>query len=542
MYLSTFSQDAVVTRNERGKISRRFYYLSMEDCFNEDLDRVEAVYSVPHDRILTADFGKAITLDLSSPEKEYAAKMFPVNAIYNNVRTLEWAMGYFDFYAKEDENKRQEARKLWDNFQREVINKISFYELPVMTLDGDTSREAVCKIFENVNTGGIVLTVFELLTASYAMQIDLLTGIGFNLRKDWERLKPEVTGTRDGDISDIFENINETTFLTTVTLYTNYLKKQNGRIKYIACKKKDVLNLDFDSYINNRDDVAHGFKLARDFLIRYIYVFKKSDLPYEGQVVPLAAICALLGESGVNRNINILTRWYWCGVLGEMYGGASETRYANDVEDIMMAIESSDVSKIRTINSAFFSATRLLELQRRTSAVYKGILALFYKNGCRDFAIDTPLDIMYYTNADLDIHHIFPKRYCESRPDIKSSWCNSIINKTPLLKQTNTKIGGKAPSRYVKDIAKDIEKEIERKKVENNVNRSNVSSSEATKRLRERIETDFINYDALINDDFATYFIDRAKSILTLIENAMGKTVTDKGAEATIQIYGQSLE
>ena len=531
MYLSTFSQDAVITKNDRGKEIKRFYYLSMEDCFDENLDRIDAVRSVPSDRILKTDFRKAVTLDLSSPEKEYKAKMFPVNIIYDAPSILKWAMGYYTFYEQEeDENKRRAARDLLDSFQREVIDKISHYELPVMTLDRDTSREAVCKIFENVNTGGIVLTVFELLTASYAMQIAPDNNRGFNLREDWERLMPEVKGTREEDRSDIFENINETTFLTTVTLYTNYRKKQTGKIKYVACKKKDVLSLDFDSYIENRNIVAHGFELARNFLMQQIYVFKKRDLPYEGQIVPLAAICALLGENGVDKNVNILTRWYWCGVLGEMYGGASETRYANDVEDIMEAVESGDISGIRTINSAFFSATRLLELQRRTSAVYKGILALFYRHGCRDFATDDPLNIMYYTNADLDIHHIFPQNYCQNRADIKIDWCNSIINKTPLLKKTNLMIGGRAPSEYVIVIREFVK------------NKKDVCESEAENKVRTIIETDFINYNAFVNDDFATYFIDRAKRILKLIEDAMGKPVTDKGEDATIQVYGQSLE
>lgn len=60
--------------------------------------------------------------------------------------------------------------------------------------------------------------------------------------------------------------------------------------------------------------------------------------------------------------------------------------------------------------------------------------------------------------------------------------------------------------------------------------------------LRERIESHKINYDALIADDFDTYFIDRAKAILDLIESAMGKRVADRGAENTIDNFGASLE
>ena len=42
--------------------------------------------------------------------------------------------------------------------RQDVLNTISGYKLPVITLDKSTPREAVCKVFENVNTGGVPLT------------------------------------------------------------------------------------------------------------------------------------------------------------------------------------------------------------------------------------------------------------------------------------------------------------------------------------------------------------------------------------------------
>jgi hypothetical protein len=34
-------------------------------------------------------------------------------------------------------------------------------------------------------------------------------------------------------------------------------------------------------------------------------------------------------------NSGKLTRWYWCGVFGELYGSASETRIALDFQQLM---------------------------------------------------------------------------------------------------------------------------------------------------------------------------------------------------------------
>jgi hypothetical protein len=30
-----------------------------------------------------------------------------------------------------------------------------------------------------------------------------------------------------------------------------------------------------------------------------------------------------------------LAHWFWCGVLGELYGGAVESRMALDIQDLM---------------------------------------------------------------------------------------------------------------------------------------------------------------------------------------------------------------
>ena len=59
--------------------------------------------------------------------------------------------------------------------------------------------------------------------------------------------------------------------------------------------------------------------------------------------------------------------------------------------------------------------------------------------------------------------------------------------------------------------------------------------------LKERIESHLVSYDALVADDFDTYFVDRAKKLLDLIENAMGKKVADRNAENTIEQFGESL-
>ena len=98
----------------------------------------------------------------------------------------------------------------------------------------------------------------------------------------------------------------------------------------VSCNRKAILDLPLHAYKKWADLVEEGFKRAAKFLtLQKVFWFK--DIPYQTQLVPLAAILVQLGdrweEDGVRRK---LAQWFWCGVFGELYGSAVETRFAKD--------------------------------------------------------------------------------------------------------------------------------------------------------------------------------------------------------------------
>jgi hypothetical protein len=512
MYRATVSKEPVETNTEKGKAIKRFYYLDINKCLDENEERLDAVMSVPEDRKIKTNFDRDILLDISERELEYRQEMFPINIIFDSNEREDWADGYKEYY-----NYDAEYMKKYKAFRKEIIDVIVSYKLPVISLDKSTPREAVCKVFENVNTGGVALTVFELVTAMFATY-------EFDLRNDWEKCRQVIWGEKEQLNTDVMYGVDETAFLTTITLYSSYCEKvQSGddSRKGVSCKKKDVLNLNFESYKKNKSIVLEGYKLARVFLFTQ-HVFRKRDLPYTTQIIPLAAICAYIGKSSFDKpkTQDILSQWFWCGIMGEMYGGANETRYANDIEDVVAAIEGRETLQ-RTVNAASFSSTRLLSLQTRNSAAYKGIMALIYKAKCQDFMNGTTMDVVKSMDGSPDIHHIFPEGYCMKMSYDKVKW-NSIINKTPILASTNRSIGGVAPSIYVGKIKKEAE------------------IDDGT--MRTRVESHLVDYDLLISDDFEEYFVNRARQLLVLIEQAMKKSISDRGSEETIKAFGCSLE
>jgi hypothetical protein len=82
------------------------------------------------------------------------------------------------------------------------------------------------------------------------------------------------------------------------------------------------------------------------------------DLPYQSQLLPLAAILADLGSKADTQDARAkLVRWWWSGVFGELYGSAIETRFARDVQEVPAWIAGGE--EPATVRDATFRSERL---------------------------------------------------------------------------------------------------------------------------------------------------------------------------------------
>ena len=477
LFQSLRSGKAVTTRDARGRSVRRWYYLDMKKCVSDEFEREDAVVSVPEDRVTTPFRGEAI--DLSTPEKEYAQDMFPLQRIFHSD---EWMREYIEYW-----NLAPDKWGLFQKFNDQVIKGFERYQIPVITLDMETPKEAVCIVFEKVNQGGVSLTVFELLTASFAAD-------NFNLREDWGVRERRLKNNRR-----VLRQMESTLFLQALALLVT--KDRGGAV---TCRRRDILRLQSDEYIKWADKVEDGFGKAARFLHGQ-KVFNYKDLPYRTQLVPLAAVMADLDETADTEGARQkLAQWFWCGVLGEMYGGATETRFAMDFTDVTRWIRG-DGGTPRTVRESNFQANRLLTLRTRNSAAYKGIHALLMRDGSRDFRTGEPIEDQTFFGDSIDIHHIFPRSWCDGH-GVTTRICNSIINKTAISARTNRSIGGRAPSIYLNTLQRNAE-----------IAPSDMDGILASHR---------IHAPALRSDDFNAFFANRAEGILQSIESAMGKDVT----------------
>lgn len=495
----------VKTKDDKGREVQRLYYLDIEKALAGNSNLEEAITAVDETKTLRTNFGRDIVLDLRSQQHEFTQFYFPCSQILNSDQWEEGLMAH-------DSTKFPRYME----FRKRVLNAFRDYHVPVIELKKETTKEAVCLVFEKVNTGGVPLSVFELVTATYAAD-------GFNLRDDWfGRPEANIHGRQKAFASKaLLRDLEPTDFLQGLSLLHTYEKRKAdiaaGRTgkdaTAVSAKREHVLSLPLASYRAWADKLADGFFTADRFL-RMEGFHHPKFLPYRSQLIPLAAAMVHLGERWLEPVIREkLARWYWCGVLGELYGGAVETRIALDLQNILSWIDEPAASEPVTVVAAGFQASRLDTLRTRTSAAYRGIYVLLQRQGSKDFFWKARMVDLDRDECKIDIHHIFPRDWCESQ-NIQPRVFNSIINKTPISYKANRMIGGKAPSRYLLQIQEHPQVQI--------------SAEDHNSILR----THLIDPALLRTDDFASFYAARKAALLAQIEQAMGKAVVTAGGEA----------
>jgi hypothetical protein len=282
-----------------------------------------------------------------------------------------------------------------------------------------------------------------------------------------------------------------------------------------------VLSLTLDAYRNWADPAEAAFLAVARFLRRE-HLFTARDLPYRTQLPALAAIFVHLGDRWQEPVIyDKIARWYWCGVLGELYGGAVETRIANDVEDMLAWINGGP--EPRTVYEAAFQPGRLDTMRSRLSAAYKGLSALVLREGAKDFFWKARIRDLDAEEVALDIHHLFPKDWCEKQGIVPSVY-NSIVNKAQISYKANRMIGGHAPSKYLHSLQ----------------NHPNIALS--AEQMDELLRTHHIEASTMRSDDFDGFFRARKHALLALIETAMGKPVQGRESDEVTEYDAFSEE
>jgi hypothetical protein len=365
-------------------------------------------------------------VDLTTEEHEFEQLMYPVSSVFawddRQKRFIESSMKNGNFAEK------------WGviaAFKERVLDNFTKYQVPVISLGFETTKEAVCVVFEKVNTGGKPLDAFELVTAMYAAS-------GYELRRDWYGKDEEkgrqhrlaVTMRPPGQETGIIAEVSNTDFLQAISLFHTRARrraaleagKQGKELPQVTGNRQALLNLPLEAYRQYQKQVEEGFVQAAKFL-HTLHIYRTFDLPYQSQIIPLAAILADIGDDWHHDAYRAkLTQWYWNGVFGELYGSAVDTRIARDFIEVPTWLMGGDLPS--TIQDATFRADRLKTMRMRLSAAYK------MKDGALDFRSGQKFDHAVFFGENVDIYHIFPKAWCEDhglKPAVYDSISRTVL-------------------------------------------------------------------------------------------------------------------
>ncbi len=419
---------------------------------------------------------------------------------------MTWLLGYLAVGGEGDAARRQ---GLLQQLNQQVLLPLTSYRVPAIKLGQGTTKDAVATVFEKVNTGGLALNVFELLTAIIAGDRPYYDehGTDFRLGEDWSA----TCAVRDK--FPVLSGLGATDFLQGVSILSTLNRRRHDvaarkpKPTATSARKDDILGLDLREYLCWANDLRGSLPWVAHFL-KAEHFHTAGSLAYRSQLVSLAVLRVLVGDDidlyAVRSRIR---QWFWCGVLGELYGSTIETKIARDAEQVpdwaRAAKSGAPAPQPDTVVRATFAETRLLSMRTRGSAAYKGVYALLMAQPapCVDWKFHKVIDQATYEDLQVDIHHVFPHKWCLDN-SINPNYRESIINKTPMARRTNIQLGGVSPKQYMARLD------------------NNGITPDA---VDEIIRSHAIDPATLRSGDFDTYFAARRKSLVALIEGAMGK-------------------
>lgn len=327
----------------------------------------------------------------------------------------------------------------------ETINRIRTFlvptiEIPKISPDDPDRIAEVCAIFEKMNSTGVRLSVYDLLTAR-------LYRYGIDLHELWEKTVERF---------DLFSQYSD----GTSDEYGVYVLRTLALIRGLDAKSKTLINLKPNNFTKDWQQAVDSMEKALQRITSTnedgFGVFDEKWAPYSTMVSPLAAMLHAVETKKLDhRAYKLMRRWYWASVFRERYAGAVESTIYRDYQDFLKAVADPEFEPI-AIQDARTSIVEnenysLRGVSRRNS-IYRGIMCLVAIKGAKDFQADDSIE--FHT---LDDHHIFPKAYLRKQigPDdkkISSDRINSIVNRTLIAAQTNRRISRSNPSQYLKEI------------------------------------------------------------------------------------------
>lgn len=296
----------------------------------------------------------------------------------------------------------------------ELANAFMTREIHTVFLPRGTDPERIVETFERINRTGEPLSIFELITAR-------LYKSGIKLR---DLLKDAKKNYR------FLEEVNPEPVLKVIAL-----------LRGKEPKRKNILELEAENLPSDWDGACEALQTAYDRSLDVKHGFGvlgfKKWMPYTTMLVPLAAMIDYIRDQKLEtgQNYRKIHDWYWVAVFSNRYDQAADTASATDFW--AMKDWAVDDSKVPDIIQKFVPDIIDLDVDKRSSAIYKGVINMVVLKGALDFKTGEPPQ---FGKEKIQDDHIFPSSIYHY---------DGIANRT--LISTNAEKKDKKPSEYFKE-------------------------------------------------------------------------------------------
>lgn len=351
-----------------------------------------------------------------------------------------------------------------------LFSRFKDYKIATVTL-GDMAIQDVAPIFERINSTGTRLTIVDLMrAATWSPDFDLVEAIDGVLvalqDKDFGEIDRKVV------LRNISASAGGGFSAESIDQLRNY---KVGKLKDAIAKTEEA------------------YKRTVDFLSTEIGINNANIIPYLNQIAVLAEIFRLIPIPNAHQHKAIL-EWFWKTSLSGYFSGWNTGMMAADLLTIK---EFADGKKERLTFQARSDDTPDVWVNRqfRSNNAHTKLFAIILAHNqpidlLTGKKVDTSIALSW--NNEKEFHHFFPQAYLKIQKE-PIQRINCLANIIMLTSASNKEILNKAPSVYLKDVAKAAGPSL------NDWLKSNLISAEA--------------YEAALKDDFWEFLVHRADAI-----------------------------
>lgn len=430
------------------RLSALIYALTAPDLSLKDSSQrrwffvnLDVLLSEPDSDAIVFDRARRELRGLDSLEAQYEQHVLPCTTLLNQQAFYTWRDGFEDWLRQNAPDTLDRYRSDWRDGWTSAATAFQTFEVPLVELPrvDDSDSEAigrVCAIFEKLNSTGVDLSVYDLLTAR-------LYRSGIRLHELWSEACRNHRRLLAWSKGNAAEHKFGVLVLRTLAL-----------LRGLDPKPRILIDLAPTNFERDWRRASAAVERALELLTHVgpdgFGVFDKKWLPGFGLIPTLAALRSEIDERGLGEQERAdLRRWYWCNVFMERYSSAVESKSRKDyLETTQHWFEGKPEPEVLSEAQNWIGGPgfRIRGSASYASAVYSGAFCLLALRNARDWRRGEDIRLQ-----ELQDHHIFPKAYLKRHKITKLPEVNTIANRTLISNETNGKINDKAPADYLAD-------------------------------------------------------------------------------------------